>query len=41
MGHIHTRECYLDLEREEILIYITIWKNFEDIMQKNLVNPLI
>lgn len=41
MWHIHTRKCYLTLEREEILIYIAIWKNFEDIMQKNLVNPFI
>lgn len=34
MWHIYTRECYLALEREEILIYITIWKTFEGIMQK-------
>ena len=27
-----TMECYLALERKEILIHVTMWMNLEDIM---------
>ena len=33
MWYIHAMKCHLSIKQNEVLIYVTTWKNMENIMQ--------